>query len=106
MTFDLKDIIYIIVYAVSLAGVIFSYKNRIANLESKITRLDKTLFHESGALNFISRDSCKSSQDHVYTAIRRGESNIEQTLRKIDQLNENILKIMFYLKIEKKKGDD
>ncbi len=102
MILEIKDVIHLIIYAVSIAAVLITYRNRISHLEKTIDRINKVLFTDSGALNFVSQENCKGRQDHVYTAIRRGESTQEQTLKKIDQLNDNILKILFYLKIEKK----
>lgn len=101
MTFEFRDIIYIVVYTISVAGLLLTYRNRLSNLEIAVTKLTNIIISKNGSLNVIDRASCKSAQDAIYTAIRRGENNLDMTLKKIDTLNENILKIMFHLKISK-----
>lgn len=94
--------IYFAVYIVSVAAVFFTFRNRLYNIEKNTKRMESIIFGDGGGLNIINQQECKARQDHVFNAIRRSESSIEKTLSKIEQLNENILKIMFILKIDDK----
>lgn len=101
MTLDLRDIVYILVYMSSVFGVYFSFRNRLISLEKEIANNRKIIFGERGVLNLVDEKTCRSNRDQVFISIRRGEAAAENTDRKLDNLNENLLAIMFHLKIKK-----
>lgn len=97
MTFDLKDIIYVAVYLISVVGVYYGQKNRIGNLEKENSEIKGIIFADRGKLNLIDHETCKKYRDDVYTAIRRNEQVNEMLLNKIDKIGENVLLLGFKL---------
>lgn len=95
MTLETKDIIYILVYIISLITLLLAQKNRISNLEREVRRGMKVLYKEAGALNIIDHDTCKRNRDEIFTAIRRSERAMEMLLGKLEELNKNVLLISF-----------
>lgn len=100
MTLDSKDIIYILIYVVSIISVFFAFRNRQSNFERELLRNQKVIFNEHGFPNLIDLKTCKEHRDQVFTAIRRSENIMDQALKKIDDLNKNVLTIMIHLQIK------
>lgn len=100
MVFGLKDVIYILVYVISLVGVFFGAKSKLREIEKELKRNQVVIYGDKGCLNLVDTKSCKELRDHVYSTIRRGENVMDQTLKRIDELNTNVLTIMIYLQIK------
>ena len=99
MEFGLKDIVYLIIYVVTLSAVYFRQNNRIKNIEA----LKKVVFKSNGVLSLVEVDTCKAHQDNIHIAIRREADNIGNMKTKIDKMGDNILRIMVHMKIESDK---
>lgn len=95
MTLETKDIIYILLYIISMISVFLAFKNRLSNVEKTVSRGMKVLYKEAGALNIIDHDTCKRNRDEIFTAIRRSERAMEMLLGKLEELNKNVLLISF-----------
>lgn len=95
-----RDIIHIVSLAVIIAGFIY----RIKQLERDCRRVIKTLYHDQGGLNVVSSVQCKIYRDDVFTAIRKGESKVEEQTKELRILNERIYLIMVHLKIDPHKA--
>jgi hypothetical protein len=107
MNLDINDAVYLLVYAVTVVAILITYRNRIGHLEKALDRINRILYADSGALNLVSHDNCRNRLDMVYAAIRKGESGQQELLKKFDKLNENVLKIYFFLKLDQsQKADD
>lgn len=104
MSFGIRDLIYIIVYVLSLAGVFNAFKNRLKNLEREVRKGYKILYADRGQLNLIDQDTCKKYRDEVFTAIRRSERIIEMLLDKLEKINENMIIIMVHMGINSPNG--
>lgn len=111
---ELKEIIYIfiyvIVYIVSLISVFLAMKYKQSNLEERLTQMQsghreemgqirKILFGKRGSLNLVDVETCKNNRDQVYAAIRRGEQVQEMLLKRVEELNKNVLIIMVHLNV-------
>lgn len=99
MTLDVKDIIYLMVYIISMVSVFFSIKSRLSDIEKETGNVSKILFGDRGTLNIIDKETCRGNRDQVFTAIRRGEQVQEMLLKRIEELNKNVLIIMVHLNI-------
>lgn len=95
----IKDIGYLL----ALATTIATFISRIRSVEEKTNRIMKALFQDCGTLNIITTESCKLSQNAIYTAIRRHENSVETLSNEIKQLNRNVLRIMIHLNIDTEK---
>lgn len=73
---------------------------KIAALEKEFTRQTQIVYGDKGKLNLIDVGTCKEHRDQVFRAIRRGEDVMEQAIRKMEDLNKNVLTIMVYLQIK------
>lgn len=100
MTFSLRDIIYFIIFASSVATIWGTFKNRINNLEKCNTLFKKVLFKDSGELNFINIESCNKQQQSIQKILEKRESDLIKLKTKIEELNENILRIMIHMNID------
>jgi hypothetical protein len=103
MTVEIKDIVYLITYVITLISVFISFRARLASLERDIKRTSEILYADKGSLNVIDVAHCKQNRDEVFTAIRRSEKVIEMLVQEIKNLNENVLKIKVLLELEGKK---
>lgn len=102
MTLGLKDIIYILVYVVSIAGAFFALRNELNNIRKENKRIRNIIFADQGKLNLVDQATCKQHQDQIYAAIRRSENAFAVTAKEIKTLNENVVRIMVILDINKK----
>lgn len=91
-----------IYYLIIIAGLVAGYAYRHRQSVSDTKRLKKTIYQEEGGLNIVTCSTCKEHRDEVFNAIRKGEKQTEMLTKKIDAMNENVLKILFFLKIDKK----
>jgi hypothetical protein len=103
MTLEIRDIIHLVIYLVSIAAIFTAFKARISTLENEISRIGKIIHGGSGNLNFIDLQTCKEHRDQVFTALRRSENVMDLALKRIEELNENVLEIMIHLQIRRKK---
>lgn len=87
MTLDAKDIIYILIYVVSIISVFFAFRNRQSHFEREILRNQKVIFNKQGFPNLIDQKTCKDNRDQVFIAIMRIEKMMDQALKKIDDIN-------------------
>lgn len=99
MTLEIKDIIYLLVYIISMMSVFFSIRGRLHSIEKETGQVRRILFGDRGALNIIDVDTCRANRDQVFSAIRRGEQVQEMLLKRIEELNKNVLIIMVHLNI-------
>lgn len=97
MTFELKDIIYICTYVVSVTALFISFNYRVRGVEKKNQEFKKVLFGEQGKLNFTDQDTCKMLRDQIYNTIRKSESMMESIQKEISRINENVIKVMVLL---------
>ncbi len=91
MSIEIKDIIYFAIYIVSIAVIWTNLKNRVSNLEDKISEIkasfDKVLYTQQGALNLMSTDQCKDHRMEIKLIINEKIDKIE---KKIDTTNEEL----------------
>lgn len=99
------DIIAVSISLVSVISVFLSMRNQIVTMKREIERNQTVLIGDKGQLNVIDQRTCKDHRDEIYATIRRGEHLMEQTLKKMEEMNKNILTIMVILKM-KSIGDD
>lgn len=99
MTLEVKDIIYLLVYIISMMSVFFSIRGRLYSIEKETGQVRRILFGDRGTLNIIDVETCRSNRDQVFSAIRRGEQVQEMLLKRIEELNKNVLIIMVHLNI-------
>ena len=100
----IRDIIYIVVYFVSMGITIGGFIYRLKQLESDCGRVKKTLYLSNGGLNTINSETCKIHRDQIFTAIRKGERISDAQTKELRILNERILRIMIHLKIDTDKS--
>jgi len=100
MQLEVKDAIYFLGYFISIISVFLAFRNRLNNQEIELKRMQKILFGDKGFPNLIDKKTCKEHRDQVFSAIRRSENIMDQTLKKIDDLNRNVLTIMIHLQIK------
>lgn len=93
-----SEIYHMLMIGAFLIGIIY----KLWSLHDKFKRLEKIVYQDTGGLNLIKFDQCKMHRDNVYTAIRRGENETKALIDEMKSLNENVLRIMFHLKIETK----
>lgn len=103
MTLGLKDVIYILVYVVSVAAILIAFMNELKNIKKDSSLIKKILFADQGKLNLVDHQTCKQHQDQIYAAIRRSENAFAATAAEIKILNENVVRIMVILDINTKK---
>ena len=93
MNIEIKDIIYFAIYIASIVVIWTNFKNRIANLETKISEfklsVDKVLYTQQGALNLMSPDQCEKHRTEIKTTINEKIDKIEE---KVDSTNEKLEK--------------
>lgn len=91
MQIEIKDIIYIAVYVISLSVIWANLKNRVANLETKISEIkqafDKVLYTPNGVFNLMSTDQCKEHRTEIKLIINEKIDKIEN---KVDKTNEEL----------------
>lgn len=100
MILDSKDIIYILIYIVSIISVFFAFRNRQSHIERELARNQKVLFNEHGFPNLIDLKTCKEHRDQVFMTIRRSENILDQVLKKIDIMNENVLTLKAEIRLK------
>lgn len=111
MILELKDIIYILVYVVSVTGFIVSFKYRISKVaEDAKHRISKvaedaklakrTLFRKDGTLNVLNQTACKEHREVIESDLKRESDTLKRAFRDIEFLNNNVIRIMIHLKIE------
>ena len=115
--FGMKDIIYIVVFAityiVSIVTVVVTVRSKIKGLEEVIHLIKSVLFQDDATLNLVNVEACKLHRDNVYTQIRREATAAEKSFEsiekandkveaKMDKVNSNILKIAFHMGVELK----
>ena len=97
MTLAIKDAIFILVYVVSIAGVIFAFKNKLNNLSEEQDKEKKVIWQEGGRLNIVDHAFCRECRDQIYETIRKRDSIIEEFRAQLIALNENIIRIKVLL---------
>jgi hypothetical protein len=80
-------------------SVFFSIRGRLNTIEKEAGQVRRILFGDRGNLNIIDVQACKANRDQVFLAIRRGEQVQEMLLKRIEELNKNVLIIMVHLNI-------
>ena len=91
VTLDVKDIVYLLVYVISVVSVYYAQRNRIGNLEKENSQIKGIIYGDRGKLNIIDHESCKRYRDEVFTAVRRTEQANEMLLNEIKEINKNVL---------------
>ena len=104
MTIELKDLIYLLIYIVSLITLLLALKNRVQNIEKELRRGMRVLYQEAGSLNVVDHATCKRHRDEIFTAIRRSEKTVEVLLFEIKDIKENMIIIMVHMGIKKPDG--
>lgn len=108
MTLEVKDIIYLLVYIISIASIYlanqYSTKNRFANIEKELRRGMKVLYQDAGQLNLIDCDTCKRYRDEIFTALRRSEKAQEMFLIELREIKEGIIKLNILVEMLKQDG--
>jgi len=99
MVFEIKDVIYILTYVISIAAVFFSARSKLNEIDRELKRNQAVIFGDKGHLNLVDVKTCKDHRDQIFMAIRRSETVMDQTLKRIEELNTNVLTIMIYLQI-------
>lgn len=106
MTLEIKDIVYVIVYIVSLASVVFSFFSRVLNLEREVKRLKNVMYAAKGGLNLIDLRACSEYRRLATEKVRETQSELRQLIDKLELINQNIGKILVYVEILRKKERD
>lgn len=98
MTLGLKDIIYLMVYAVSIAGIFLAFKNELGNVRRDVNHGMKILYKDAGQLNLIDCETCKKHRDEIFTAIRRNEKSFEMFFLDIREIKEELIELRVEIK--------
>ena len=93
LALTIKDLIYILVYVISIVTVFNSVKNRLSNMSNKILTIEEIMFKDNGGLNLVNQESCKERRDIIDDEIKKGEAIMDETSR-------NVIKIMLKLGVE------
>ena len=96
----LKDIIYFIVFASSLATLWSSFGNRIKNTELAVSLLKRIIFKESGELAIMTSDGCDRKQAAIINDLAVTKRVMTDISEEIKELNKNVLIIMIHLNID------
>lgn len=99
MTLEVKDLVYLLTYIITIVSVFFSIRGRLSSIEKESGQVRRILFGDRGNLNIVDIETCKANRDQVFLAIRRNEQVQEMLLKRIEELNKNVLIIMVHLNI-------
>lgn len=103
MTFELKDLIYLVGWACSLVAVWITFRNRVTNLEEKVTTVKKIVFKPSGELAVITTERCDKDQKDIKRSISDTDAGMREVVNEMRDMNDNILIIMTHLNIDHSK---
>jgi hypothetical protein len=104
MTFELKDLLHLITYLISVVAVFLSFRFKLSGHQEKLEKIDNILHSQKGSLNVIDKETCKQSRDQLFALIRKTENVNDMMLHKIESLNDNVLVIMVHLNIRTPDG--
>ncbi len=111
LTLGLKDIIYIGVYVVSVASLVFTFRNRLSNIEDRLKTHNSTLFKKDASLNLVSTSTCKEHREkgEKVCEIHKAETAAElsktaniakEMFHKLEKLNINVVKIAVHMEVD------
>lgn len=100
MTFELKDLVYLMLFAGSLVTIFTTFSNRVANVEKAVGLLKRVVFKESGELAFITTEVCNRREIDIQKAIDKSAQDVADMRNDIKEMSENILVIMVHLNID------
>jgi len=100
MVFEMKDVLLIVGWGATMAGIYVTMKLKTKRLEEKVSVLYAVTFSKSGRMNLLDTNTCKEHRDDVSIKIRRAEDITQRAFMSIDTLNANVVRIMMHLKIE------
>lgn len=99
MLIDIKDIIYLLTYVVSIVTIIMTFRHRLASNTLRIQALEAIISSDTGNLNLVDKTSCKENRDQIYKEVRRTENEVHKIAEDLKKVGKNITKIMFHFKI-------
>ncbi len=106
MEIGIKDGIYFSTFLVSLAAVWFSFANEIKSNRLEIEKMSqlfkKIMFTENGQINFVNHRDCRELEAEMKRKIQDGRIESKEIARELKKMSENIILIMYHLKIDKK----
>lgn len=111
LTLGLKDIIYISVYVVTIASLIFGFRGRIKRLEERMGTHNSTLFKKDASLNLVTTEvckehrvtgekNCKEHRDEVTKILDKSALVVKEVFDKLEKVNINIVKIATHMKVD------
>jgi len=100
MVFELREFIFVIVTLASIIGTFEVMRSRVKKVEDSNDRVTKTLFLITGGLNVVDNNTCKDRRQTLDTKIYQESKITARALDSIENLNQNIIKIMIHMKIE------
>lgn len=91
MTLETKDIIYILLYIISMISMFLAFRYEVKELRKDVTRGQKVLYQDAGNLNVIDVNTCKRYRDEVFESIRRTERAFEMFLVEAREIKEKLI---------------
>jgi hypothetical protein len=105
MEIGIKDGIYFSTFLVSLAAVWFSFANEIKSNKLEIKKMSqlfkKIIFTDQGQINFVNHRECKEVGARIERKINDGRVESKEISKELKKMSENIILIMYHLKIGK-----
>ena len=106
MTLGLKDVIYVLVYVVSIAGVFFAFKNELTNLKNEVRKEKSIIWQEGGRLNLVDHKACREYRDGIWQSMRKCDSVMDGMNTRLDSINEKIIRVLVKLELNGKDDKD
>lgn len=100
MSFELKDLIYFVMFSGSIVTLFLTFSNRVNNVETAIGLLKNIVFKKSGELALMTTDACNKREVDIQKAIDRSTNDIADMRKEIHEMSQNILVIMVHLNID------
>lgn len=106
MTLGLKDIIYILVYVVSMASVFFAFRNELKNLKDEQRKEKNVIWQDGGRLNLVDHKACREYRDAIWSSMRKCDNVMEGMNGRLDSINEKIIRVLVKLELNGKDHKD
>lgn len=94
-----KDVVYVVVYLLSMGGAFLTFRTRLGELERKVASDSCIIYGDRGTLNVIDRNTCEKHRLMLDERIRLAENYNQSISNDIRTLNGNVQLIMFHLNI-------
>jgi hypothetical protein len=104
MTLELKDIIYLMTYILSMMGMFFTLRSELHGLKKENGTIRKIVFGERGKLNLVDSSTCEGHRKEIIAMIRRNETILQMVNEEMKEINKNLVIIMVTLDIRSPNG--